>query len=138
MRQYKFKALVILDRAAREDAEQCDPGGPQACCVIEPSYCAYFPAVISLEAAMPQQAKAHALVTIALNDMEAGAFFAPGQRFTIWSDAVVDHSIQAVGLAGYGVISQCVSPPLRPFRGTAAGKKAALREERRTSLPFSR
>lgn len=137
MRQYKFKALVILDHAARQDTAQCALGESWSCCVVEPSYCAYFPALISLEAAMPLQAKAHALVTIALNDREAGAFFAPGQRFTIWSDAVVDHSIQAVGLAGHGVISQCVSPPRRPFRGAVA-EKAAAREERRTSVPSSR
>lgn len=135
MRQYKFTALVMLDPAAREDAGQCDLGGPPACCVIEPSDCAYFPAMISVETAMPLQAKAHALVTIALNDREAWAFFGPGQRFTIWSDAVIGHSIQAVGLAGYGVIFRCVSPPLRPLRGAASGK--AARENRPGSVPAS-
>jgi hypothetical protein len=136
MRQYKFRALVMLDPAAREDAVQCDRGGARACCVVEPGYCMYFPAMLSLEAAAPPQAKEHAVVTIALNDREAGAFFAPGQRFTIWSDAVIDHSIQAVGLAGYGVIFQCVSPRLRLLRGTAAGKAAPGKQ--RASVPSSR
>jgi hypothetical protein len=135
MRQYEFNALVVLDPTGREDAAQCDREGTQACFVVEPSYCAYFPAVISLGTGMPSQAKAHALVTIALYDSEAEVFFASGQRFTIWSDAVVDHSVQAVGLAGYGVISGCPPTTRRPFRATAAGKAAS--EKRQDPVPAS-
>jgi hypothetical protein len=53
-----------------------------------------FPAVISLDEEQPTRTAAHALMTIALHDSEAGTFFAPGQRFTIWADAVVCHTIQ--------------------------------------------
>jgi hypothetical protein len=84
----------------------------------------YFPAVISLEAGISPQARGHALVTIALHGSEARVFFPPGQRFTIWSDAVVGHSVQAAGLAGYGVIFRRVSTTARPIRA-AADERAA-------------
>jgi hypothetical protein len=45
-------------------------------------------------------------MTVVLTDGEAEAFFAPGQRFTIWSDAVVGYTICADGLVGYGIISR--------------------------------
>lgn len=126
MRQYRFVALVMLDPAAREEVARFDPDGPPACCLIEPSYCTYFPALISLDREMPSRTRAHALVTMALRDGEARAFFAPGQRFTIWADAVVGHSVQAAGLAGHGVIFQCVSPPvLRLSRRRAAARVAS-------------
>jgi hypothetical protein len=48
----------------------------------------------------------HVVVTAVLTDGEAEAYFAPGQRFTIWSDAVVGHAVCADGLVGYGVISR--------------------------------
>ena len=125
MRQYRFMALVMLDPAEREEAARFDPGGTQVCCLIEPIYCTYFPAMISLDREVPPRAKAHALVTMTLSDGEARAFFGPGQRFTIWADAVVGHSVQAAGLAGQGVIFQCVSPPVpRPFRRRASGRAA--------------
>lgn len=127
MRQYRFLALVMLDPAPREDDARCDPDGTRACCLVEPSYCTYFPAVISLDEEVPSPAKAYALVTIALHDSEAGAFFAPGRRFTIWADAVIGHSVQAAGLVGHGVIFRCVSRPVpRPFRGASAGRTADL------------
>lgn len=131
MRQYTFSALVVLDPAAREEAAGCDPGGIQACCLVEPSYRRYFPAVISLGRGVPSRARAHALVTVALYDSEAGAFFAPGQRFTIWADAVIGHSVQAAEPAGCGVISCCVSLPVpRAFRGRAARRAANLERQR--------
>ena len=135
MRKYKFEALVVLDTTACEDAVQCDLAGTRACCIVEPSYRVYFPAVISLENGVSPQAKAHALVTIALYGSEARVLFPPGQRFTIWSDAVVGHSVQAAGLAGYGVIFRRVSTTARPFH--AAGDGVADREERQDPVPAS-
>jgi hypothetical protein len=62
-----------------------------------------------------------AVVNVALADGEAEAFFAPGQRFTIWADAVIGHTIRADSMAGHGVISSPVSPPLaRAHDGRAA------------------
>jgi hypothetical protein len=53
-----------------------------------------------------------AVVSVALADGEAVAFFAPGQHFTIWADAVIGQTIRADGMIGYGVISSPVPPPL--------------------------
>lgn len=126
MRQYRFMALVMLDPAAGEEDARFGPGETSASCLIEPSYCTYFPALISLDREMPSRTKAHALVTMALRDGEARVFFAPGQRFTIWADAVVGHSVQAAGLAGHGVIFQCVSPLVpRLFRRKAVRRVAS-------------
>ncbi len=124
MRRHSFRALVRLDPAARADAARCGLG-TRACCLVEPSRCTYFPAMISLDREQPARTEAHALVTIALRDSEAAAFFAPGQRFTIWADAIVGHTVQARGLVGYGVISQLVSPPRpRAPRDEAAARPA--------------
>jgi len=82
------------------------PPTVRACCLIEPSYHQYFPAVISRDEEVPLRPGMHVVVTIALTDGEAGAFFAPGRRFAIWSDAVVGHTVRADGLVGYGVISR--------------------------------
>jgi hypothetical protein len=121
MRRHSFMALVMLDPAARQDAPRSGLGGTLDGCLVEPSRYTYFPAVISLDAGQPARTAAHALVTITLRDSEARAFFAPGQRFTIWADAVVGHTIQAHGLMGYGVVSQPGSPPPpRARRGEAA------------------
>jgi hypothetical protein len=89
--------------------------------------------VIETEEEQPQRGVAHALITTTLYDGEAGAFFAPGQRFTIWADALVGHTIRADGLVGYGAYvsafhclrraltatelpeaTQPVSPPCQP------------------------
>jgi AcrR family transcriptional regulator len=136
MRRRNFRALVMPGPAAREDAARCDLGETRACCLIEPRRYTYFPALISLDKEQPAQTATHALVTIALRDSEAEAFFAPGQRFTIWADAVVSHTIQTYGLVGYGVISQPVSPPApRALRDEAAARLAC---PARTPMPGSR
>jgi hypothetical protein len=109
MRRHSFTALVMLDPAAGDRAART--AGTLAGCLVEPSRYMYFPAVISLDTAQPARTAVHVLVTIALSDSEVGAFFTPGQRFTIWADAVVGHTVRARGLVGYGVISRPVSPP---------------------------
>ena len=49
------------------------------------------------------------MMTIALADGEAEAFFAPGQSFTIWADGTVGRTVRAEGLVGYGVMSRRTS-----------------------------
>ena len=63
--------------------------------------------------------------SIARGDSETWAFFTPGQRFTIWADAVVGDTIRACGLVGYGAIARSVSSPaLRAPRDEAAASPA--------------
>ena len=111
VRQYRFRAQVLLSPAAHEGLARGFPSATRppttrACCLIEPSYHRYFPAVIYRDEEFPPRPGVHVVVTIALTDGEAEASFAPGQRFTIWSDAVVGRAVCADGLVGYGVISR--------------------------------
>ena len=125
MRRHSFSALVMLDRVAPEDAARCESDGTRAGCPLEPGCYTYYPAVISLDDERPTRTSVRAVVTIALGDSETRAFFTPGQRFTIWADAVVGDTIRACGLVGHGVIAQPVSPPaLRAPRDEAAASSA--------------
>ena len=108
--QYRFRAQVLSSPAAHEGLARGVPGTTRpatahTCCLIEPSYRQYFPAVISPDEELPSRPGVHVVVTAVLTGGEAEAYFAPGRRFTIWSDAVVGHTVCADGLVGYGVIS---------------------------------
>ncbi len=69
------------------------------------------------------------MVTVALADGEAEAYFAAGQGFTVWADGVVDHTIRAEGMIGYGVICGSQSPPVtvsdRGQRGSRPPRRSA-------------
>ena len=129
MRQYRFRAVITLDPAAREDAARGHLGGPHTCCLIQPGHGKYFPAVICLEdEELPLRRAVRAVLSATLSDREARALFAPGQRFTIWADAMVGHTIRADHLIGHGVISRPV--PLPPHHahddsphGNATGRQ---------------
>jgi hypothetical protein len=112
VQQYRFRALITLGPAAGHR------GRPHACCLVQPGQGKYFPAAISYREA-PARPGVRAVVSVALADGEAEAFFAPGQRFTIWADAVIGQTIRVGGLAGSGVISCPV--PLPPPMLTTSG-----------------
>lgn len=118
VRQYRFRARVTLDTAAREGPARGLTSRMRAltahdCCLLQPfCYRVYLPAVISPDRELPLQPGGRVVVTIALAGGEAEALFAPGQRFTIWADAVVDRTIRPEGLVGYGVICGREAPPL--------------------------
>ena len=133
MRRHSFSALVILDPAAPEDTVRCGSDGTRAGCLLKSGCYTYFPAVISLDNERSTRSTVHALVTIALGDSEARAFFAPGQRFLIWADAVVGDTIQTRGLVGRGVISQPVSPPAPQAPPGEAAANLAI--QARTPIP---
>ena len=103
MRKYTFSALITPGLAARDAA----PGyryRTSIRCVVQPRDREYFPAVISLDEQPAAGPRVRAVVSVVLAGHEAAAFFAPGQHFTIWADAIVGHAIRGHGLAGYGVI----------------------------------
>jgi len=118
VRQYRFRALITLDAAVREDPARGLPSRMRAltahhCYLLQPfCYRVYLPAVISPDRGLPLQPGSRVVVSIALADGEAEALFAPGQRFTIWADAMIDRTIRPEGLVGYGVICARESPPL--------------------------
>ena len=131
MRQYRFRVLVTLAPAGR--------GGPglrlpnrmraltaHACCLIQPArHREYFPAVICPDEELPPSA-AHAMMTIALADGEAEAFFALGRCFTLWADGTVGRTVRAEGLVGYGVICARQSPPLLSNDSGGIRRKTAV------------
>ena len=114
MKQYRFRALITFDPAAREDAAPDHLGGTRTCCLIQPSYHEYFPARISWDKELPVQPGMRAVVSVAVADGEAEAFFTPGQRFTIWADALIGQTIRPDRMIGHGVIASPASPPLPP------------------------
>jgi hypothetical protein len=94
----------------------------------------YFPAAISRDQRLPSlQPDEHAVVTITLADGEAEAYFAPGQGFTIWADGVIDHTIRAEGLIGYGVIRGPESPPVTSDNG---GRRESMPARRSGGSPI--
>jgi hypothetical protein len=108
MRQNRFQALITLDPAAGQLR------GPNALCLVQPGHGNCFPATISCYE-LPVGPGARAAVSVILADGEAEAFFAIGQRFTIWADAVIGQTIRADGLVGSGVIfSKVPLPAHRP------------------------
>jgi hypothetical protein len=119
VKQYRFRALITFDPAAREYSTPGHLGGTRTCCLVQPGYHEYFPARISWDKELPVRPGVRAVVSVALADGEAEAFFAPGQRFTIWADAVIGQTIRADSKVGHGVISSPVPPPLRAHDGRA-------------------
>jgi hypothetical protein len=117
MKQYRFRALITFDPSAREDSAPGHLSGTRTCCLVQPRDHEYFPARISWDKEPPMRPGVRAVISAALADGEAEAFFAPGQRFTIWADAVIGQTIRADGMIGHGVISSPVSPPLARARG---------------------
>lgn len=110
VREYEFRAIAAFDPAC-DSAAGAYLSRTRPHCVIEPSHRRYFPALISCDNQPPPLGSLSILVRIALTATEADVFFAPGQRFAIWADAIVGKTIRGEGLAGYGVITCRDSPP---------------------------
>jgi hypothetical protein len=70
-----------------------------------------------------------AMLTVALADSEAEAFFCPGQCFMIWADGLVGSTVQAIGRAGCGVIARRVPPARAPVDGTGIRRGVADQAE---------
>ena len=105
MKQHRFRALITFGPAAREDSARGHLDGTRACCLVQPGYREYFPARISWDKELPVQPGMRAVVSVAVADGEAEAFFTPGQRFTIWADALIGQTIRPDRMIGHGVIA---------------------------------
>jgi hypothetical protein len=81
--------------------------------------------MISLDEGVPVGPGGPAVLTVALADSEAEAFFCPGQCFTIWADGLVGRTVQAMGRVGYGVIARRTSPARAPVDGNGIPGRAA-------------
>lgn len=124
VQQYRFKALITPAPAAVENAVRGHLGRTRTCCLVQSCHGTYFPAVISPAGEVTARAVLPAVVSTALATGEAEAFFAPGQCFTVWADAVIGHTIQADRLLGHGVVACLLSLPLRAQDGRAEREAA--------------
>lgn len=125
LRPRRFTALIMLDPPARGYGARGHPGRPHACCLIQPGHCTCFPAAISCDGPLPRRPAIAAVVTIALTRDEAEAFFAPGQRLTIWADALAGHTIRPDRPVGHGVIWAPVTMPAPGAHSYRADAEAA-------------
>ena len=125
VKQHRFRALITLGPAAGENAAQGHLGRTHTCCLVQPCHGTYFPALISPEEEVTARATIPAVISTPLADGEAEAFFAPGQQFTIWADAVVGHAIHADRLIGQGIIAYPLAVPLSRAHGYKVDGKAA-------------
>ena len=95
-RQFKFKAVISLDPAARLPATQY-PAETHSVMVHAsrldlPGSDRYFPAVIARDDEEPlSPGDSRVAVTISVPDDEAAEFFSPGQPFALWSGTDVGH-----------------------------------------------
>jgi hypothetical protein len=105
VREYRFTILITFGSRAPEGLSRGYLNGSRNRCVIEPTHQTYLPAVITRDTRPPPEPGVRAVLAIPLADGEAEEFFAPGQRFTIWADALVGPTVCGDGFVGYGVIS---------------------------------
>lgn len=111
---YTFSLLVTFDVATYGSAANRYLDGTLTRCVVQACHRQYFPGMLS-RAKQPRPTPAvHAQLSVALNDGEAESFFAPGQRFTVWTDAIVGTTVCGDGFIGHGVIKSHKSsaPPI--------------------------
>lgn len=123
---YTFSAVVTFDVATYGSAASRYLDGTRARCVVQARHRQYFPGMLSRDKQPRPTPAVHAQLSVALNDGEAEAFFAPGQRFTVWTDAIVGTTVCGEGFVGHGVIeSQKSSAP--PIAGADRTQRTAAR-----------
>jgi hypothetical protein len=97
--------MVALDPSARADTVHRLLEGTRTHCVVEPCDGKWFPASISVRWSPSHGCPVHTVVRVGLLAAEPAAFFAAGQPFTVWADAIVDdQTVRGEGRLGDGVI----------------------------------
>jgi hypothetical protein len=143
VKECNFRAMVALDPSARADAVRRLLDGTRPQCVLQPCDGRWFPAAVRTGGSPSQGRSVHTVVRVRLLAGEPEAFFATGQLFTLWADAVVDdQTVRGECRLGDGVIlsqesaadealraAACPAPTyrstvLRPRRGTGASLMA--------------
>ena len=139
VREHEFRATVAVDPPAREGAVLQILDGTRVRCIVQPFDGKCFPARISAGGPPPSPGRAvDIVVCIPLVSAEAEGYFAAGQPFTLWADAIVsDETIRGEGLLGDGVITgrepsvfadsppfaqQLVPPATRSVKGRAGNQ----------------
>jgi hypothetical protein len=120
VKEYNFGAMVALDPSAHEDALRRLLDGMRPQCVVG-SDGRWFPAAISVGWSPSHGRSVDIVVRARLLAGEPEAFFfAAGQPFAVWADAIVDdHTVRGEGRLGDGVIMS------REFAADEAARTAA-------------
>lgn len=105
MGQFRFRALITLDRTERRPSAPWRPAPPYPnhthALMIEARPLRgigsprHFTAELNWDSEAPLHPGDRAVVTITVADDAARAFFDAGQRFTIWSGGDVGHGVIA-------------------------------------------
>jgi hypothetical protein len=96
--------MVALDPSARANTVRRLLNGTRTQCVVQ-SDDRWFPAAISVRWSPSHGRSVRAVVRVRLLAGEPEAFFAAGQPFAVWADAMVDdHTVRGEGRLGDGVI----------------------------------
>ena len=146
MKESKFRAMVALDQSARADVLRRLLDRTRFQCVLQPCDGRWFPAAVSAGGSPSQARPIRTVVRVRLLAGEPEAFFATGQLFTLWADAVVDdQTVRGEGRLGDGfILSQesaadeaprAAACPALPYRRTVPrprlGSGASLMAGRR-------
>ncbi len=89
MKQFKFRALIVLDPLPGDDGDRDYESGTRHLMVHawrldEPALGKYLPAMILSDGDEPIEPGASRVATLAITDDDALAYLAPGQAFTLW------------------------------------------------------
>jgi hypothetical protein len=99
VRQYKYRAVVSLDSAARNAPAWGYPSGTHAVMIrcshlAAPALCRYFPAAIyQLDDRPLAPGEAGVVVTIEVADDAATEFLGPGQHVSLWTGGDIGHGV---------------------------------------------
>jgi hypothetical protein len=134
--QHSFRALITFGPSAPESLMRAYLDGTLTTCVVQPRSGIYFPAVLACRESSPPRPAVHAVLSIPLSSGETEAFFAPGQRFIIWADAIVGHTTCGDGLVSHGIISGQESRlrRVRPREGERRRRPSAHNSPTSTSI----
>jgi hypothetical protein len=97
LKQFRFKAVVSLDRSGQQPPGGQYPSGThslmvRAPCRDQPGLRKYFPAVIFRDDEQPlSPGDTGVIVTIRIADDDAPNFFCPGQPIALWNGGDVGH-----------------------------------------------
>lgn len=133
MRECRFRAMVRLDPPSSADSLRRLLDATRGQCVLQPCPGRSFPAGISVGGSTSYKSPVETIVRVRLLAGESEAFFATGQPFTLWADALVDdRAVCGEGSLGDGVILSLESAA---DRDNQAAARPALTDRRTVPGP---
>ena len=100
MRECRFRAVVALGPPASDSVRRLLDATRRQC-VLQPCEGRWFPATVSVRGSPSHGRPVRTVVRVRLLAGEPEAFFAAGQPFTLWADAIVDdRAVRGEGRVG--------------------------------------